>query len=40
MNYPLDEWRLKATAVSPNQSGVTTSPWDGVTVLLIQYQIF
>jgi hypothetical protein len=30
----------EARAVSPNQSGVTTSPQDGVTVILVQYHIF
>jgi hypothetical protein len=38
--YPLDELRLDPQALSPNQSGVTTTPLDGVSVLLIQYLIF
>jgi hypothetical protein len=31
INCPLGGLRLKPRAVSPNQSGVTTSPVDGVT---------
>jgi hypothetical protein len=34
-HYPLDGLRLDPRAVSPNQSGVTTSPLDGVSVILI-----
>jgi hypothetical protein len=40
MQYPLHGWRLDARAVSPNQSGVTTAPIDGVSVLLIRGEIF
>jgi hypothetical protein len=40
INYPLVEWRLVPRAVSPNQSGVTTSPLDGVTLIPIQYKYF
>jgi hypothetical protein len=36
INYPLVKWRLEGRAVSTNQSGVTTSPMDRVTVILIQ----
>jgi hypothetical protein len=38
--YPLHEWRLDPSAVSPNQSGVITAPIDGVSVLLIRGEIF
>jgi hypothetical protein len=38
--YPLVEWRLDARAITTNQSGVTTAPLDGVSVLLARYQIF
>jgi hypothetical protein len=31
INCPLGGWRLKPRAVSPNKSGVTTSPLDGFT---------
>jgi hypothetical protein len=34
--YPLDGLRLDPRAVSPNQSGVTTTPLDGVSVILIR----
>jgi hypothetical protein len=37
--YPLVELKLDPRAVSPNQSGVTTTPLDGVSVLLIRYLI-
>jgi hypothetical protein len=37
---PLGGLRLEPRAVSPNQSGVSTSPLDGVTLILIHYQIF
>jgi hypothetical protein len=40
MQYPLHGWRLDPRAVSPNQSGVTTAPIDGVLVLLIRGEIF
>jgi hypothetical protein len=39
MYYPPDRLRLDPWAVSPNQSGVATTPLDGVSVLLIQYVI-
>jgi hypothetical protein len=40
-HYPLVGLRLDARAISPNQSGVATTPPDGVSVvLLIQYVIF
>jgi hypothetical protein len=38
--YPLGRLRLDPRAVSPNQSGVTTTPLDGVSVILIELQIF
>jgi hypothetical protein len=38
--YPLDGLRLDPLSVSPNQSGVTTTPLDGVSVILIETQIF
>jgi hypothetical protein len=38
--YPLVGLRIDPRAVSPNQSGVTTTPLDGVSVLLIRYLIF
>jgi hypothetical protein len=38
--YPLDGLRLDPLSVSQNQSGVTTTPLDGVSVLLIPYLIF
>jgi hypothetical protein len=37
---PLVGSRLDPTAVSPNRSGVTTAPIDGVTALLIRGEIF
>jgi hypothetical protein len=40
IHYPLDGLRLDPRAVSPNQSGVTTAPLDGVSVILIDIQIF
>jgi hypothetical protein len=40
MQYPLHGWRLNPRTVSPNQSGVTTAPIDGVSVLLIRGEIF
>jgi hypothetical protein len=39
-HHPLGGLRLNPRAVSPNQSGVTTTPLDGVSVLLIRYLIF
>jgi hypothetical protein len=33
--HPLGGLRLDPRAVSPNQSGVTTAPLDGVSVILI-----
>jgi hypothetical protein len=35
-HYPLDGLRLNPRAVSPNQSGVTTTPLVGVSVVLIR----
>jgi hypothetical protein len=40
MQHPLDRLRLDLMAVSPNQSGVTTAPIDGVSVILIRGEIF
>jgi hypothetical protein len=40
MQHPLDELSLDPRAVSPNQSGVTTTPLDGVSVILIAREIF
>jgi hypothetical protein len=40
IHYPLDGLRLNSRAVSPNYSGVTTAPLDGVSVILIHIQIF
>jgi hypothetical protein len=37
---PSGELRIDPLAVAPDQSGVTTTPLDGVSVLLIQYVIF
>jgi hypothetical protein len=37
---PLDGLRLDPLSVSPIQSGVTTTPLDGVSVLLIRGEIF
>jgi hypothetical protein len=39
-HYPLVGLRLDPRAVAPNQSGVTTTPLDGVSVLLTRYLIF
>jgi hypothetical protein len=38
--YPLDNLRLDPLSVSPNRSGATTTPLYGVSVILIQIQIF
>jgi hypothetical protein len=38
--YPSVGERLDPTAVSPNQSGVTTTPPDGVSEILIETQLF
>jgi hypothetical protein len=38
--YPLDGLRLDPLSVTPKQSGVTTGPIDGVSVFLIETQIF
>jgi hypothetical protein len=38
--YPLVGLRLDPLSVSPNRSGITTTPLDGVSVLLIPYLIF
>jgi hypothetical protein len=38
--YPLDELRPDPLSAPPNQSGVTTTPPDGVSVVLIETQIF
>jgi hypothetical protein len=35
-HYPLGEQRLDPRTVSQNQSGVTTTPLDGVSVVLIR----
>jgi hypothetical protein len=41
MQHPLDGLRLNPRAVSPCQSGVTTTPLlDGVSVILIAGEIF
>jgi hypothetical protein len=40
MQHPLKGLRLDPRAVSPNQSGVTTAPIDGVSAILIKTQIF
>jgi hypothetical protein len=37
--YPLVGLRVDPSAVSPDQSGVTTTPLDGVSVLLTQQAI-
>jgi hypothetical protein len=37
---PLVGSRLDPLSVSSNQSGVTTTPLDGVSVILVQYQIY
>jgi hypothetical protein len=36
IHYPLGELRLHPRAFLPNQSGVTTIPLDGVSVILIR----
>jgi hypothetical protein len=38
--YPLDGLRLDPLSVSLNQSGATTTPLGGVSVLVIPYLIF
>jgi hypothetical protein len=38
--YPLVGLRLEPLAVTPNQSGGTTAPIDGVSVILVETQIF
>jgi hypothetical protein len=38
--YPLDKLRLDPLSVSLNQSGVTTTTLDGVSVLVVTYLIF
>jgi hypothetical protein len=38
--YPSDGLRLDPLSVSPNQWGVTTTPLDGVSVLVVLYLIF
>jgi hypothetical protein len=40
IQHPLDGLRLDPRAVPPNQSGVTTTPLDGVSVILIRGEIF
>jgi hypothetical protein len=40
IHYPLGGLRLNPMAVSTNQSGVTTTPLDGVSVHLVDGQIF
>jgi hypothetical protein len=37
---PYDGLRLDPLSVSPNHSGVTATPLDGVSVILIQRQMF
>jgi hypothetical protein len=37
--YPLDGLRLGPSSVSLNQSGVTTTSLDGVSVLVVRYLI-
>jgi hypothetical protein len=36
IQYPLDGLKLDPRAVSPNQSGVTTTPLDRVSVILVR----
>jgi hypothetical protein len=38
--YHLIGLRLDPLSVSPNRSGVTTTPLDGVSVLVVRYLIF
>jgi hypothetical protein len=38
IRYPLDGLRLDPLAVSPDQSGITTTPLDGVSVFLYRYK--
>jgi hypothetical protein len=38
--YPSVRYRLDPSAVSTKQSGVTTTPPDGVSIFLIETQIF
>jgi hypothetical protein len=38
--FALDGLGLDPLSISPNQSGVTTTPLDGVSVVLIETQIF
>jgi hypothetical protein len=38
--YPLVGLRLDPMSVSSNQSGVTSTPLDGVSVLVVPYLIF
>jgi hypothetical protein len=41
MQHPLDGQRLDPRAISTNQyGGITTTPLDGVSVLLVRYLIF
>jgi hypothetical protein len=37
---PLDRLRLDPLSVLPNHSGVTTTPLDGVSIIIIHRQIF
>jgi hypothetical protein len=39
-HHPSDRSRLDPLSISPNQSGVTTAPLGGVSVVLIETQIF
>jgi hypothetical protein len=39
-HYPLGGLRLDPRGVSTNQSGVTTTPLDGVSVILMEVRIF
>jgi hypothetical protein len=40
VQYPSNELRLDPRAVSPNQSGVSTAPIDGVSVILTETKTF
>jgi hypothetical protein len=40
MQHPLDGLRLDPRTDSPNQSGVSTTPLDGVSVILIGGELF
>jgi hypothetical protein len=38
--YPLDGLRLDPLSITTKQSGVTISPIDGVSVLVVKHEIF